>query len=162
MKNISYWDWITLAWNNNFGILNYLLGDSSSKFSVTGGVVTVDDDWWCEWWLLWCESMRCVWWWCEWECALFELVELVKGCGGGGSPCDFVIVNSPLDVVNLWIKFQQIISFFVFQILIFSYGTLFDDNISAKISTNKSVNAIDLEFVKEKISFLKGNWWKMY
>lgn len=96
------------------------LGDSSSGVSVTGGVVTVDDDWWCEWWFLWCDRIRCDWWWCEWECALFdELVELVEGCGGGGNPCDFVIVNSPFDVVNL--KYRSI-SQSIF-ILLSNYGT---------------------------------------
>lgn len=91
----------------SFKRLNDLLGDSSSVVSVIGGVVTVDDDWWCEWWFLWCDNMRCDWWWCEWECELFELVELVEGCDGGGNPCDFVIVNSPFDVVSLYIAKEQ-------------------------------------------------------
>lgn len=86
---------------------NSLVCSSSVVAAIDAVGVTVADDvddWWWEWWFLWRDNDRCDWRW--WECKLFELVEFDVG----SNPCDFVIVNSPFDVVNLKNESQTIIN----------------------------------------------------
>lgn len=75
---------------------------------------------WCDcWWLLWRDKKLCwihwvCWWggwcWAEWWCKLllFAEPEILSSNGCiGWIPCDLVIVNSPFDVVILWIWWNK-------------------------------------------------------